>query len=63
MPKRAIERLREIAAEEKAVAALREERDDLVRYAVQREGHSEREVARVTGLAPSRINQIVHRSR
>ena len=42
--------------------ALIAERDNLIRYAVQREA-TEREVAELAGLAHSRVHEIVHRGR
>lgn len=52
-------RLREIRDIQRAAAALSPERDELIRGALK-EGHSERQVAKASGLSPSRIDQIAH---
>lgn len=40
--------------------ALLSERDELIRHAVEEEGHSHRMVAEAAGLSPGRVNQIVN---
>jgi hypothetical protein len=55
-----LSRLRSIRDAQRRAKALLTERDDLIREAVQVEGHSERLVAEAAGLSPGRINQIVH---
>ena len=57
----ALSRLRGIRDAQRRAQAMLPDRDELIREAIKREGHSERLVAEAAGLSPGRINQIVHR--
>lgn len=57
MPNNSMERLREIRDIQREAKGLNEERDGLIREAARE--HSERAVARASGLSRARVGQIV----
>lgn len=53
-------RLREICKEIRHAEALIPERNQLIKWAVKRDGYSEREIAGDTGLSQPRIHEIAN---
>lgn len=57
LPIVSLSRLREIRDLQRRAKALNKERDRLIRKALK-DGYSERQVAKASGLSPSRIDQL-----